>query len=101
MTALHDCMWLVVTSAARAKPPIHDEFKAPCPSFAMVCLELRRVTGSFSPRSRAQPSFSTAQQSLGWTGNLNGSNAHDPFGPAGVGAIVADLHGGGIAPSEK
>jgi hypothetical protein len=36
---------------------LHDEFSAPCPSFAMVCLEFVRVTGCFNRDRDREPAY--------------------------------------------
>jgi hypothetical protein len=82
----------------------------------MVCLERVRVTGCF-PRDRGRKArLSTAARqvdavvdaafgrpvsTLGPMEKRKSSSVHSYFGAAGVGAIVAGLHGGRVAPREK
>jgi hypothetical protein len=55
----------------------------------MVCLELVQVTRLLPPAIMIAD------------GLIHRLSVHAQFGLAGVGAIVADLHGGGIAPGEN
>ena len=102
----------IVPWPARRTPVSRRVEATPCPSFAMVCLERRRVTGCF-PRDRgrkaclstaarqARVAFGRPVSTLGPMEKRKSSSVHSYFGAAGIGAIVAGLHGGRVAPREK